>query len=56
MVHSGSRHLGLEVANYYQNQAYEILNGSSAIDQQRIIKELKAEGREKEIQKALARV
>lgn len=54
VVHSGSRHLGLEVANYYQNQAYEILNGSSAIDQQRIIKELKAEGREKEIQKALA--
>lgn len=53
VVHSGSRHLGLEVANYYQNQAYEVLNGSSAADQQSIIRELKKQRREKEIQKTL---
>lgn len=53
VVHSGSRHLGLEVANYYQNQAYEALNGSSAADQQSIIRELKKQRREKEIQKTL---
>lgn len=53
VVHSGSRHLGLEVANYYQNQAYEVLNGSSAADQQSIIRELKKQRREKEIQRTL---
>ncbi|WP_349947949.1 RtcB family protein [Lacrimispora sp. BS-2] len=54
VVHSGSRHLGLEVANYYQNQAYEVLNGSSVFDRQDLIDELKKQGRENEIQKALS--
>lgn len=54
VVHSGSRHLGLEVENYYQNQAYEVLNGSSASDRENLINELKKQGRENEIQKALS--
>lgn len=54
VVHSGSRHLGLEVANYYQDLAYAQLNGNSSEDQQKLITELKEQGREKEIQKALA--
>ncbi len=54
VVHSGSRHLGLEVANYYQNQAYEVLNGSSASDRENLINEWKKQGRENEIQKALS--
>ena len=54
VVHSGSRHLGLEVANFYQNQAYEVLNGSSASDRENLIDELKKQGRENEIQKALS--
>jgi RNA-splicing ligase RtcB len=54
VVHSGSRHLGLEVANYYQNQAYEILNGSSDSDRQNLIDELKKQGKDSEIQKALS--
>ncbi|NLP34454.1 MAG: RtcB family protein [Clostridiales bacterium] len=29
VVHSGSRHLGLEVANFYQDQAYKSLNGNT---------------------------
>lgn len=29
VVHSGSRHLGLETANYYQEQGYRELNGKS---------------------------
>ena len=29
VIHSGSRHLGLETANYYQNEAYRRLNKSS---------------------------
>lgn len=53
VVHSGSRHLGLEVANYYQEAAYQQLNGSTAADEQALMVKLKAEGRDKEIQKAL---
>lgn len=29
VVHSGSRHLGLEVANYYQEEGYKSVNGST---------------------------
>ncbi len=53
VIHSGSRHLGLEVANYYQNEAYHRLNGSSKADAEALVAQLRAEGREKEIQKAL---
>lgn len=53
VVHSGSRHLGLEVANYYQDQAYHQCNGSGKNDELALIAQLKAEGREKEIQKAI---
>ena len=34
VVHSGSRHLGLEVAGYYQEQGYRTLNGSTQIPKQ----------------------
>ncbi len=50
-VHSGSRHLGLEVANYYQKMGYKALNKVSDIDIEKIIEQLKNEGREKEINK-----
>ena len=53
IIHSGSRHLGLEVAKYYQDEAYQRLNGSSKADADALVAKLKAEGREKEIQKAL---
>jgi hypothetical protein len=50
VVHSGSRHLGLEVANFYQEQAYKSLNGNTGADIRKLIDEYKAAGREKEIQ------
>ena len=53
VVHSGSRHLGLEVANHYQEEGYRMLNGSSKADQEKLIKDLKSQGREKEIQKSV---
>ncbi|MCI9273892.1 MAG: RtcB family protein [Clostridiales bacterium] len=53
VIHSGSRHLGLQVAKYYQEEGYKQLNGSSAEDQQKLIAALKEEGRERDIQKAL---
>jgi len=54
VVHSGSRHLGLEVANYYQEEGYRVLNGASKQDIEALIVELKEQGREKEIQKSIA--
>ncbi len=53
VVHSGSRHLGLEVANYYQEEGYKTLNGTTKKDIDELIKKLKAQKREKEIQKSL---
>ena len=53
IIHSGSRHLGLEVAKHYQDEAYQRLNGSSKADAEALVAQLRAEGREKEIQKAL---
>ncbi|NLC44954.1 MAG: RtcB family protein [Clostridiales bacterium] len=53
VVHSGSRQLGLQVARYYQEEAYKQCNGSSAEDQEALIASLKAQNREKEIKKAL---
>lgn len=53
VIHSGSRHLGLEVANYYQNEGYNALNGSSKKDIELLISDLKAQGKEKSIQKAI---
>lgn len=53
VIHSGSRHLGLEIANYYQNQGYKALNGNSKEDIQNLIIEYKQQGKQKEIQKAI---
>jgi len=53
IVHTGSRHLGLQVANYYQEEGYKQCNGNSDEDQAALIASLKAQGREKEINKAL---
>ncbi len=53
VVHSGSRHLGLEVANYYQEEGYKRLNGSSKKDIDSLISDLKIQGRKREIQKSI---
>lgn len=53
VVHSGSRHLGLEVANFYQEAGYKNLNKNDQISLEALIEKYKAEGRDKEIQNAL---
>ena len=53
VVHSGSRHLGLETANYYQERGYRELNGSAEEDVNALIADLKAQGREREIQRSI---
>ncbi len=56
IVHSGSRRLGLEVAHYYQEQGYKALNRTDDASIAQLIADMKAEGRQKEIQKELKRL
>lgn len=53
VVHSGSRHLGLEIANFYQEAAYKALTSYSKEEIDAKVEELKAAGRQKEIQSVL---
>ena len=56
VIHSGSRHLGVEVAKYYQEEGYKALNRADDGEIQQLITELKAAGRQKDIQKELKRL
>ena len=55
VIHTGSRNLGKQVADYYQELAYEILFGKFNEEEQRraLIAEYKASGRTAELQQAL---
>ena len=53
VVHSGSRHLGLEVCNYYQDQGRFAMWGGARYQLDQKIAEYKAAGRHKEIQSML---
>jgi RNA-splicing ligase RtcB len=54
VIHTGSRHLGLEVAHHYQELGYKNLKqGCVREESKAIIESLKAQGKEKEIQKTL---
>ena len=53
VVHSGSRHLGLEVAEYYQEEGDKALNGCAKKDIEDLIARLKEQGKEKQIQKSI---
>lgn len=46
VIHSGSRHLGKEVANYYQNLGYEKLNCCDENEIKTLVKTLKATGKQ----------
>jgi RNA-splicing ligase RtcB len=50
VVHSGSRHAGLEIAEYYQEMAWQQLNAKTKADIDAMIAELKALGRQAEIE------
>jgi RNA-splicing ligase RtcB len=56
VVHSGSRHIGTEVANYYQDEAYKTLCGNSKRQIEETIARLKAEKREREIADTIKRL
>jgi RNA-splicing ligase RtcB len=61
VVHTGSRHLGIEVCDYYQEMGYKRLSekasgGSLKEKSDELIKKLKSEGRDKEISKSLEKL
>lgn len=55
VIHTGSRNLGKQVAEYYQNLAIELCSGKEEMFKRKeeIIKTYKEQGRKTEIQKAL---
>ena len=55
VIHTGSRNLGKQVANYYQNLAIELMTGRDklAYERDRLIAEYKDQGRSSEIQDAI---
>lgn len=55
VIHSGSRNLGKQVAEYYQQLAIDLNHGKAEYlaKREQLIEELKAEGRKSEIQTAL---
>ncbi|MBR6872175.1 MAG: RtcB family protein [Ruminococcus sp.] len=56
VIHSGSRHLGVETASYYQDEAYKRLNKCSKAEVDELIARLKSEGKEKKIQSELKKL
>ena len=44
VVHSGSRRLGVEVASYYQEAGYKVLNRTDDASIEALIARMKAEG------------
>ena len=53
VIHSGSRHLGLQIANFYQNAGYKALITRYEEDVQKLVRELKSEGRASDIETSL---
>lgn len=55
LIHSGSRNLGKQVAEFYQNLAIELMQGKDDLysDQEKLIKEYTKNGRKSEIQAAI---
>lgn len=55
VIHTGSRNMGKQVADYYQNLAIELCSGKEEMYKRKeeIIKTYKEQGRKSEIQKAL---
>lgn len=55
VIHSGSRYLGKQVAEHYQELGYKKLTDNRTAKEE-LVKKLKAEGREKDIQKELKKL
>ena len=58
VIHTGSRNLGKQVAEIYQQMAIDDMQGTNKLaeESQKLIKDYKATGRQKEIQRGLAKL
>lgn len=56
VIHSGSRYLGLQVANTYQEIAWQALNHTHIRDLRALIDEMKANGERKKIEKVIKKI
>ena len=56
VIHTGSRHLGVEVASHYQERAYSTLNSASDEDVEALVAKLKAAGKQRQIQQEIAKL
>lgn len=56
VVHSGSRHIGNEVAKYYQEEGFHALCGNARFQLDEAIARMKAEGNTKEIHKTIKKL
>ncbi len=56
VIHSGSRHLGVEVAKYYQEAGFRQLNRADDEAVRQLIDSLKAQGRHREIRRELKKL
>ena len=55
VIHTGSRHIGQEVSTQYQNDAYKY-HAPNGVDTKELIAQLKAEGRDKDIEQIIKEV
>ncbi len=55
VIHSGSRHLGKEVAEHYQEEAYKQVSQNAGERIEHLIQTLKEQGRTNEIEKTVAK-
>ena len=55
VIHSGSRHLGVETATYYQEKAFQSI-ASNREDVRALIESYKSQGKEKKIEAALKKL
>lgn len=55
VIHTGSRNLGKQVADYYQNLAFDVLSGKDKLfdAQEALIADYKSQGRKSELQNAI---
>lgn len=56
VIHSGSRHLGVEVAEYYQKLAYKRIVEKTTQESNALIEKMKKEGHERFIEKRLEKL
>lgn len=57
VIHTGSRHLGIEIAKYYQDKAFDAIKaGDIEAQTRKLIEQFKNDGRQKDLEKAIKKL